>query len=83
MSAKNVQTSFLEEDTFLRRVVVTLGVIILLRIGTSIPIPGVEQASLSLEVKNQTFLNVFSLFSQGRFFVLSLFSLGILTNINA
>jgi preprotein translocase subunit SecY len=83
MSAKNVQTSFLEEDTFLRRVVVTLGVIILLRIGTSIPIPGVEQASLSLEVKNQTFLNVFSLFSQGRFFVLSLFALGILPNINA
>jgi len=83
MCAKNVQTSFLEEDTFLRRVVVTLGVIILLRIGTSIPIPGVEQASLSLEVKNQTFLNVFSLFSQGRFFVLSLFALGILPNINA
>jgi preprotein translocase subunit SecY len=43
----------------------------------------VEQASLALEIKNQTFLNVFSLFSQGRFFVLSLFSLGILPNINA
>jgi preprotein translocase subunit SecY len=83
MCAKNVQTSFLEEDTFFRRVLVTSGVIILLRIGAAIPIPGVEQASLSLEVKNQTFLNVFSLFSQGRFFVLSLFALGILPNINA
>jgi preprotein translocase subunit SecY len=73
----------LEEDTFFRRIVITLGVIAILRIGTAIPVPGVEQASLALEIKNQTFLNVFSLFSQGRFFVLSLFSLGILPNINA
>jgi preprotein translocase subunit SecY len=73
----------LEEDTFFRRIIITLGVIALLRVGSAIPVPGVEQASLALEIQNQTFLNVFSLFSQGRFFVLGLFSLGILPNINA
>ena len=84
MFSQNSNTqSILEEDTFSRRVIVTLGVIALLRIGISIPVPGVEQASLALEIKNQTFLNAFSLFSQGRFFVLGLFSLGILPNINA
>lgn len=84
MSSKNITgSSLFEEDTFVRRVFVTLGVIALLRLGISIPVPGIEQASLSLEIKNQTFLNVFSLFSQGRFFVLGLFTLGILPNINA
>lgn len=71
------------EDTFFRRVFVTLSIVVIFRLGTSIPIPGVEQASLAAEIKNQTFLNVFSLFSQGRFFVLGVFSLGVLPNINA
>jgi preprotein translocase subunit SecY len=75
--------SIFDEDTFFRRIFITLGIITILRIGTAIPIPGVEQASLAAEIKNQTFLNVFSLFSQGRFFVLGVFSLGILPNINA
>jgi preprotein translocase subunit SecY len=84
MSLKNIKgQNLFEEDTFVRRVGVTLGIIAILRIGASIPVPGIEQASLALEIKNQTFLNVFSLFSQGRFFVLGLFSLGILPNINA
>jgi preprotein translocase subunit SecY len=69
MSSQKIKIlSPFEEDTFSRRVLITLGVIALLRIGISIPVPGVEQASLALEIKNQNFLNVFSLFSQGRFF---------------
>lgn len=83
VSKKSGSQGMFENDTLFRRFFITISIIALLRVGIAIPVPGVEQASLVLEIKNKSFLNAFSLFSQGRFFVLGLFSLGILPNINA
>jgi preprotein translocase subunit SecY len=71
------------EDTVSRRILVTFGVLTLIRVGISIPVPEVDQALLGELVRTKSFLVGFSLFLQGKFFVLGLLSLGILPNINA
>jgi len=65
------------------RILFTLGIIFFARLGTFIPIPGIDQNYLYRELQNSPILNFFSSFSQGDFFVLGPFTLGILPNINA
>jgi len=65
------------------RILLTLGIILFARFGTFIPIPGIDQNYLYKELQNSPILNFFSSFSQGDFFVLGPFTLGILPNINA
>ena len=65
------------------KIFLTLGLIALGRLGSFIPIPDVDQAYLYSELKNIQILNFFSSFAQGNFFILGVFSLGILPNINA
>jgi preprotein translocase subunit SecY len=65
------------------RILLTLGIIFFARLGTFIPIPGIDQNYLYRELQNSPILNFFSSFSQGDFFVLGPFTLGILPNINA
>lgn len=69
--------------TLFARSILTLFIIAAVRFGTFIPIPGVDQTYLYQELKNSQILNFISSFSQGNFFVLGLFTLGILPNINA
>jgi preprotein translocase subunit SecY len=52
-------------------------------LGTFIPLTGIDQKYLYAELQNSPILNFFSSFSQGDFFVLGPFTLGILPNINA
>ena len=68
---------------FITRIVVTLLSIVFIRSTIFIPIPGIEQNYLYLELKNSQILNFLSGFSQGSFFLLGPFTLGILPNINA
>jgi preprotein translocase subunit SecY len=65
------------------RVLFTLFIILVGRFGTFIPIAGIDQGYLYNELKTSPILNFFSSFAQGDFFVLGLFTLGILPNINA
>ena len=65
------------------RILLTLGIIFFARFGTFIPISGIDQNYLYRELHNSPILNFFSSFSQGDFFVLGPFTLGILPNINA
>merc|ERR1712157_369207 len=65
------------------RIFLTLGIILFARLGTFIPLPGIDQKYLYTELQNSPILNFFSSFSQGDFFVLGPFTLGILPNINA
>jgi preprotein translocase subunit SecY len=70
-------------DNLVNRILLTLGIILFARLGTFIPLTGIDQKYLYAELQNSPILNFFSSFSQGDFFVLGPFTLGILPNINA
>jgi preprotein translocase subunit SecY len=71
------------QKNLVNRIIFTLSIILFARLGTFIPIPGIDQEYLYKELQNSPILNFFSSFSQGDFFVLGPFTLGILPNINA
>jgi len=70
-------------ENLVNRICLTLGIILFARLGTFIPLQGIDQKYLYTELQNSPILNFFSSFSQGDFFVLGPFTLGILPNINA
>ena len=70
-------------ENLLNRIFLTLGIILFARLGTFLPLQGIDQKYLYTELQNSPILNFFSSFSQGDFFVLGPFTLGILPNINA
>jgi preprotein translocase subunit SecY len=70
-------------ENLLNRIFLTLGIILFARLGTFLPLQGLDQKYLYTELQNSPILNFFSSFSQGDFFVLGPFTLGILPNINA
>jgi preprotein translocase subunit SecY len=73
----------IEKKTLIYRVSLTLFMVALIRFVSLIPISGIDQNSLYPELKNSQILNFLSSFSQGNFFVLNVFALGILPSIHA
>ena len=73
----------IDKKTVLNRIGLTLFIIACARLGTYIPIPWIDQEFLYEELKNSQFVNFFSSFSQGDYFIVSILTLGILPNINA
>ena len=81
---KNLEdTLSINKKRLLKRATLTLFIIACFRLGICIPIPGIDQNFLYNELKSNSIVNIVSSFSQGNFFVLGLFTLGILPNINA
>ncbi|MCW8874703.1 MAG: preprotein translocase subunit SecY, partial [Gammaproteobacteria bacterium] len=68
-----------------QRLLFVVGAIIVFRIGTFIPLPGIDPAVLSSLVEQQrgTILDMFNMFSGGALERLSLFALGIMPYISA
>ncbi len=68
-----------------RRLLFVLGAIIVYRIGTFIPVPGVDPAALAalFEQQQGTILDMFNMFSGGALKRASLFALGIMPYISA
>jgi len=83
MGLNSLDNSSRTRKNLINRIILTLGIIFFARFGTFIPIPGIDQNYLYKELQNSPILNFFSSFSQGDFFVLGPFTLGILPNINA
>jgi preprotein translocase subunit SecY len=83
MGLNSLDNSSRTRKNLVNRIILTLGIIFFARFGTFIPIPGIDQNYLYKELQNSPILNFFSSFSQGDFFVLGPFTLGILPNINA
>tara|TARA_B100000768_G_scaffold165886_1_gene168805 strand:+ start:2619 stop:3851 length:1233 start_codon:yes stop_codon:yes gene_type:complete len=83
MGLNSLDNSSRTRKNLINRILLTLGIIFFARFGTFIPIPGIDQNYLYKELQNSPILNFFSSFSQGDFFVLGPFTLGILPNINA
>ena len=66
-----------------KKILYTLLLIAYLRIGNFFPVQYVDQIYLYETLKNNSTFQLFTLFFQGRYFLFSIFSLGILPNINA
>jgi len=68
-----------------QRVLFLLGALIVYRIGTFIPVPGIDPAQLEafFASQSETILQVFNMFSGGALERLSIFSLGVLPYISA
>jgi preprotein translocase subunit SecY len=65
------------------KVLITLGLLILVRIGTFIPVPGIDQEYLSNFIKNSPISGFLNTFSGGGTFVIGIFTLNIFPYINA
>ncbi len=71
-------------NIILKRLFITLGILAIIRIGTFLPVPGINPSELALYLqKNTTTRNLVSTFSGNDTFVIGLFILNIFPYINA
>ena len=68
----------------LKRVLITLGILLLIRIGTFLPVPGINHSNLAFYIQNHSVTrSLVSTFSGNNTFVIGLFTLNIFPYINA
>lgn len=65
------------------RLLVTIGLLILIRLGIFIPVPGIDRAAFIAAIKNSPVLGFLDIFTGGGISSLGIFALGILPYINA
>lgn len=65
------------------RLLVTLGLLILVRLGIFLPVPGVDRAAFAANIANSPLIGFLDFFSGGGIRTLGIFALGILPYINA
>jgi len=67
----------------LKKIFYTIILLSIIRIGNFVPIVDINQAYLYESLKGSSILSLLNTFSQGKQFILGIFSLGVLPNINA
>ena len=71
-------------DILLKRLLVTLGILLLIRLGTFLPVPGINHSDLAFYLKSHSVTrSLVSTFSGNDTFVIGLFTLNIFPYINA
>lgn len=65
------------------RLLVTIGLIFLVRLGIYLPVPGIDRERFAADIQNAPFIGFLNIFSGGGFATLGIFVLGILPFINA
>ena len=62
-----------------RKILFTLGILVIVRLGSQVPIPGINPDALrqTMESLNDTFFGLFNLFTGGAFGQAAIFGLGI------
>ena len=65
------------------RILVTLGLLILARLGTFVPIPGIDRVAFAESIKNSPTIGFLDIFSGGALSTVGVFALGIIPYINA
>lgn len=65
------------------RLLVTIGLLILIRLGIFIPVPGIDRARFLQDIQNSPLIGFLDIFSGGGISSLGIFALGILPYINA
>jgi preprotein translocase subunit SecY len=72
------------QDIILKRVLVTIGILLLIRIGTFLPVPGINHSDLAFYIQSHSVTrSLVSTFSGNNTFVIGLFTLNIFPYINA
>ena len=72
------------KDILVNRLLVSLGILLLIRIGTFLPVPGINHNDLAFYIqRHSTAKNLISTFSGDNTFVIGLFTLNIFPYINA
>ena len=72
------------KDIILKRVLITSGILLLIRIGTFLPVPGINHSDLAFYIQNHSVTrSLVSTFSGNDTFVIGLFTLNIFPYINA
>ena len=71
-------------DVLLNRFLISLGILLLIRIGTFLPVPGINHSDLAFYIQRHSVAkNLISTFSGDNIFVIGLFTLNIFPYINA
>ena len=72
-------------DTIIKRLLISLGILLLIRVGTFLPVPGINHSDLAFYIQRHsvTAKNLVSTFSGDNTFVIGLFTLNIFPYINA
>ena len=65
------------------RILITIGLLILVRLGVHLPVPGIDRVAFAQNVQNSPLIGFLDLFSGGGLSALGIFALGILPYINA
>ncbi|XTZ09972.1 MAG: preprotein translocase subunit SecY, partial [cyanobacterium endosymbiont of Rhopalodia yunnanensis] len=65
------------------RLLITIGLLILIRFGIFIPIPGIDREAFAAAISNSPILGFLDIFTGGGIAALGIFALGILPFINA
>jgi len=65
------------------RLLVTLGLLVVARLGIFIPVPGIDRAAFARNIQSNQLIGFLDIFSGGGFSALGIFTLGILPYINA
>jgi preprotein translocase subunit SecY len=65
------------------RLLLTIGMLVLVRLGVWIPVPGIDRARFQANIEGSPLIGFLDLFSGGGLRALGIFALGILTYINA
>nr|YP_009392324.1 SecY-type transporter protein [Osmundaria fimbriata]ARW60886.1 SecY-type transporter protein [Osmundaria fimbriata] len=70
-------------NRLINKVVITITILFISRMGIFIPIPGINHQELSLNMENNSIINFLNIFSGGGFSTIGIFSLGIIPYINS
>ena len=72
------------KDIILKRILVTIGILLIIRIGTFLPVPGINHSDLAFYIQSHSVTrSLVSTFSGNNTFVIGLFTLNIFPYINA
>ena len=71
------------QNILLNRILISISLLLIVRIGTFVPVPGIEQEYLSNFVQNSAIGGFLNTFSSGGKFVIGLFTLNIFPYINS
>nr|YP_009654424.1 SecY-type transporter protein [Pleurostichidium falkenbergii]QCH39711.1 SecY-type transporter protein [Pleurostichidium falkenbergii] len=72
-----------KQQKLLKKIVITLAILFISRIGIFIPIPGINQREFNESIGQNTIINFLNIFSGGGFSTIGIFSLGIIPYINS
>jgi preprotein translocase subunit SecY len=82
-TAQETLLQMVQSPALRSRLLVTIGLLVLLRLGIFIPIPGINRAAFAASLSNNAALGFLDLFAGGGLKALGVFALGIIPYINA